>query len=532
MAQFTSDTFDASARIPRSRIRADEDHATEPSDSSLKTLLAAVTAVLRSSLPAQPTVSRSTIAVLLGSPRRELRGLPLPILAAYTAAVVWSLIRSGQASQAARLVDREGLELLKSGAVSAPPATESVCYSVMASAYLLTGRCSEGAYSAQIARDYAAEADDDACRFLALGLSAASLAVSGEFSTAAGLLGSARELGAAHGWGSGAWPLVLASVLIDYRRGDADGIQAALESLGGNGTRDVVDRAVLTIGGIWLHGARADYREMAAAARSATHGVGRRLFPPFFADLAASLECLALEQLGDPVSALKVIAGRPSPQGHSVCFELHRATIHLQLGEPKEALRATETCVSSCPNHNLRSLPSVLLRRAVAYELMGRSSSADAEFSRASHLAARLGGVAPTVGLRLGIMKALYTRLLVNEPALGEAIAERLLSTGSYPDPDPLSHVRVRLTGREAVLAEWLTTGMTFNEISEHLHVSVNTLKTQARSLYSKFGVSSRDDVVAIMERDGLFRNIQLDPQPCGSAKALKPRDGAGGPRS
>ena len=59
----------------------------------------------------------------------------------------------------------------------------------------------------------------------------------------------------------------------------------------------------------------------------------------------------------------------------------------------------------------------------------------------------------------------------------------------------------------EPVLADWLTTNLTLAEISDQLNVSVNTLKTQAKSLYKKVEAVSRHDAVLKLERAGYFVN-------------------------
>ena len=46
---------------------------------------------------------------------------------------------------------------------------------------------------------------------------------------------------------------------------------------------------------------------------------------------------------------------------------------------------------------------------------------------------------------------------------------------------------------------------MTFPEIASQLIVSTNTVKTQARSIYRKFGVSSRSEAVACARMGGLL---------------------------
>ena len=60
------------------------------------------------------------------------------------------------------------------------------------------------------------------------------------------------------------------------------------------------------------------------------------------------------------------------------------------------------------------------------------------------------------------------------------------------------------LTRAELRLLPLLSTHLSFREIGERLHVSRNTIKTQAISVYRKLGVSSRSEAVAVAQDLGL----------------------------
>jgi LuxR family maltose regulon positive regulatory protein len=69
----------------------------------------------------------------------------------------------------------------------------------------------------------------------------------------------------------------------------------------------------------------------------------------------------------------------------------------------------------------------------------------------------------------------------------------------------PAAMTRIRLTEREAtVLARLVTTGSTA-EIAAALFVSVNTVKSQLRSLYRKLGVASRQEALLVAAERGLL---------------------------
>jgi LuxR family transcriptional regulator, maltose regulon positive regulatory protein len=78
--------------------------------------------------------------------------------------------------------------------------------------------------------------------------------------------------------------------------------------------------------------------------------------------------------------------------------------------------------------------------------------------------------------------------------------------------PQTQDGVSSGLTRAELRLLPLLSTHLSFKEIGERLHVSRNTIKTQAISVYRKLGVSSRSEAVAIAEDLGLVQAAE-DPR-------------------
>jgi DNA-binding NarL/FixJ family response regulator len=60
----------------------------------------------------------------------------------------------------------------------------------------------------------------------------------------------------------------------------------------------------------------------------------------------------------------------------------------------------------------------------------------------------------------------------------------------------------IGLTERESELLALLPTGMTNQQLAEHLYVSDNTIKAQLRSLYAKLGVHNRTQAATIAGQD------------------------------
>jgi LuxR family maltose regulon positive regulatory protein len=85
---------------------------------------------------------------------------------------------------------------------------------------------------------------------------------------------------------------------------------------------------------------------------------------------------------------------------------------------------------------------------------------------------------------------------------LGELVTRLDLEVAAMPDAR--NGGSSGLTRAELRLLPLLSTHLSFREIGERLHVSRNTIKTQAISVYRKLGVSSRSEAVAVAEDLGL----------------------------
>lgn len=71
--------------------------------------------------------------------------------------------------------------------------------------------------------------------------------------------------------------------------------------------------------------------------------------------------------------------------------------------------------------------------------------------------------------------------------------------------PGNRSNSSTQLTDREREILRYLARGESRKEIADQLYISVNTLKSHLRKIYTKFEVSSRDEAVIRAEREGLL---------------------------
>jgi LuxR family maltose regulon positive regulatory protein len=90
--------------------------------------------------------------------------------------------------------------------------------------------------------------------------------------------------------------------------------------------------------------------------------------------------------------------------------------------------------------------------------------------------------------------------------AFATDLHDRLPRGGQAPTADAVVHPREELSARELAVLRFLPTMLTNREIAEELMVSVNTVKTHLKQVYSKLGAHDRRDAVRRARERGLLR--------------------------
>jgi DNA-binding NarL/FixJ family response regulator len=88
------------------------------------------------------------------------------------------------------------------------------------------------------------------------------------------------------------------------------------------------------------------------------------------------------------------------------------------------------------------------------------------------------------------------------------------------------------LTPREADVLELLQEGLTNAQIAHSLSIGIETVRTHARNIYAKLGISTRRDLARITRQGGRRRGDRLEPaagRPTGAP--IAPAEPAGAPR-
>ncbi len=198
---------------------------------------------------------------------------------------------------------------------------------------------------------------------------------------------------------------------------------------------------------------------------------------------------------------------------------LARVLIAQGRGDPKnralihafELLEALRQAIEV--EERLGNVVEVLMLQALARQAQGNDAAAFQLLGRALILAEPEGFVRlfvnegePMAALLRKMkveskkVKAYLARLLAafRTDSLLYSAASPEPSTEAGPTPQPSSRLDEPLSARELEVLRLMGTGLSNREIAEKFVVSINTIKTQVKSIYSKLGVRSREEALAV----------------------------------
>jgi LuxR family transcriptional regulator, maltose regulon positive regulatory protein len=242
----------------------------------------------------------------------------------------------------------------------------------------------------------------------------------------------------------------------------------------------------------------------ALAAFQAAEPLARWLAAPHYAvPRARALLVHALARLGDTAGAEQALAEHGGQDRDHEETRIATATLRLAQDDPHAAVAALAPVLDGAPG----ILPWIGLARAslleaIARDMLGDPGAAGRALERALDLAEPDGGLSvfllhPAPGLL-----ERHARHGTAHPAL---IAEiQSLLAGNRPEPPPGSQagwadsrgLDEQLTHSEVRVLRYLPTHLTGPEIADELFLSVNTVSTHTRHLYTKLGVHSRHEAV------------------------------------
>jgi LuxR family transcriptional regulator, maltose regulon positive regulatory protein len=207
------------------------------------------------------------------------------------------------------------------------------------------------------------------------------------------------------------------------------------------------------------------------------------------------LAAVALDLSGTPADG--------SADGRGTLGRAHQLAAHarllLALGEPAAALEAARHCASDS-EVTLRDRISALVAASLASRRLGADDEAAMFLEEALTLAEPHQSYRPFLDMGGDVHSAIAILVPPDSPAAGFAarVREHLIcrplpktaAAGSRDRDAPT------LTASELAVLRLLRSHMTNQEIADALYLSVNTVKTHLRSVYHKFGVTSRRDAV------------------------------------
>ncbi len=214
-----------------------------------------------------------------------------------------------------------------------------------------------------------------------------------------------------------------------------------------------------------------------------------------------------------------------APPIETLCLS-QLAMIAIEEGDWERGVDLVARAVSQIELHDLSSYPSSVLTFAVSADVhshLGQVDEGKLHARKASHLLGGLRDFIPwyeaeiritlaRAALRLADIRTART-LLAEASRLARRIPDAVLFAGWLDEVWGLvdSAAGEALTGpstltmAELRILRFLPTHLSFREIGDRLHVSTNTVKTQAHAVYRKLDVCSRSDAVTRASDIGLL---------------------------
>jgi LuxR family maltose regulon positive regulatory protein len=235
--------------------------------------------------------------------------------------------------------------------------------------------------------------------------------------------------------------------------------------------------------------------------------------------------------LGDPIQARSHLeqgihrSAVSAPHVETLCLS-QLAVITVEEGDWDAGVDLIARAVRQVERHGLSSYPTAALTFAVSADVRahaGRVDEGKRDARRAAQLLGRLSDFIPWYEAETRIMLARAALRLADVAAARTLLAEASRLARRVPDAvvfggwlndtwglvDSAATEALAgpstLTMAELRILRFLPTHLSFREIGLRLHVSTNTVKTQAHAVYRKLEVSSRSDAVARAGKIGLL---------------------------
>jgi len=362
----------------------------------------------------------------------------------------------------------------------------------------------------QIGARYGAEAllfaDSEAISYRAHCVLALGHALNGEYESSEEDMAAAKTLFSTHGWPveETDYLALLAESLVASARLQPARLAAVSRDLHETRPDDPY----------WGYSARAidvmrgllerDYSGALAETWRLSYGSPRHRSHRMIRDFLTCIRSDILVARGEYAEAVSVLSASQTPPGHGICFHMQRAAALLLLGRERDLLAETEGCVADETQHCLRTLTPTLLRRAIAFARVGSARRAEQSMEAALLLISQTGGsITPFIMLPLEETVALFDTVMSTRPELAPLVAGIREFLPAVAAPARPTGEIVGFTPAERELAMLLSSEHNLTDIARERGVSLNTVKSQVRSIYGKLGVSGRAEAVEELLKRG-----------------------------
>jgi LuxR family maltose regulon positive regulatory protein len=183
-----------------------------------------------------------------------------------------------------------------------------------------------------------------------------------------------------------------------------------------------------------------------------------------------------------------------------------QATLRLAHDDPEGAAAALEPIFASAsPIENPRWEIHALLLKASVEDALGDTGASSRALERALELAEPDGLLLPFLLHPEPELLERHRRVRTSHASLISEILNLLSGQAPAARPEDVEPLGEPLSESELRVLRYLPTNLPAPEIARELFVSLNTIRTHLRSVYSKLGVHSRGDAVRRARELGLL---------------------------
>lgn len=387
--------------------------------------------------------------------------------------------------------------------VPAAPAYSLIASNNRAIGLALEGRLEEAYVGLTAARATAAHIGMGLLELAATSYLSLVDAMAGDTIRARALSATAFEFADRRGWSSEPQLVaaVAAAALVDFQANDLDAAQHHIDSglSAALPETDVGSRLILDIIAVGVATARRDVVEARLRLKHLdTEQAGVGELSDFMTRWIRVAHAEVALLAGDPQETLTMIADPGSAVDFVSALErVARARALLALADPASALKALGPA-KQFDDYRIQAVAAAIIE-SIASLRLHRDRAAAARFADAVSLAQPISAIAPFIATAADIAPQLtrHDHLTDQHRDFVTTVigATRSVQTplGSVPLTSPPNS---SLTERELAVLQYLPTLLRAADIADDLFVSVNTVKSHMRGIYSKLGVSTRREAV------------------------------------